>query len=116
MAKTAPKSFSLSNSSQKSPFYEKSQFWSMLCTATPEISSSSENVNSTVFPDYLSFSYDCGEMWLTELTTLLYLFCWFLIQIRNILQWVVVSTMRYRKGDNWMIGTVYSELKVGNLL
>ena len=34
----------------------------MLCTATSDISSSSENINSTaVFQDYLSVSYDYWE-------------------------------------------------------
>ena len=55
-------------------------------------------------------------MLLTEVTTLLYVFHWFLIQIRNILQWTVVATVRYRKSDNWLMETVYSKLKVGNLL
>ena len=40
----------------------------------------------------------------------------FLMQIRHILQWTMVSTVRYRKSDNWMMETVYSEPKVGNLL
>ena len=43
-------------------------------------------------------------------------FHWFLIQTRKILQWKVVSTACYRKSDNWMMETVYSELKVGSLL
>ena len=34
----------------------------------------------------------------------------------DILQWAVDSTVSYRKSDNWMMETVYSELKVGNLL
>ena len=56
MAKTAWKSFSLSSSSQKLPLL---LFWCMLCTATPDHSSSSENINNTPgFPDYLSVSYD----------------------------------------------------------
>ena len=38
-----------------------SQFWCMLCTATPNISSSSENINiKTAFPDCLSVSYYCA--------------------------------------------------------
>ena len=34
-------------------------FWCILCKATPDISSSSANINS-VFPDYFSVSYDYG--------------------------------------------------------
>ena len=45
-----------------------------------------------------------------------YVFHWFLMQIRNILQWAAVSTACYGKSDNWTMETVYSELKVGNLL
>ena len=40
---------------------------------------------------------------------------WFLKQIRKILQWAVIATVRYRKNDNWMMETVFSELKLGNL-
>ena len=40
----------------------------------------------------------------------MYVFHWFLIQICDILQWTVVSTVRYRKSDNWMMEIVYSEL------
>ena len=39
-------------------------------------------------------------------------FTGFLKQIRNILQ--CVFKVRYRKSENWMMETVYSELKVGN--
>ena len=42
-------------------------------------------------------------MKLTKVTTLLYVFHWFLKQICNILQWTVVSTVRYRKSENWMM-------------
>ena len=35
------------------------------------------------------------------------------MQIPNILQWTVVSTVCYSKSDNWMMETLYSELKVG---
>ena len=34
----------------------------------------------------------------------------------NILELTVASTLRYRKSDNWIMVTVHSELKVGNLL
>ena len=51
-----------------------------------------------------------------EVTTLLYAFHWFLIQIHNILQSTVGFKVHYRKKDNWMTETVYSELKAGNLL
>ena len=44
VSKTTSKPLSLSNSSQKSPFFA---FWCMLCTATPDISNSSENINNT---------------------------------------------------------------------
>ena len=57
------------------------------------------------------------HMPLTEVATLLYAFhWWFLIQICNILQWRVGSTVRYRKSGKLMIESVYSELKVRNLL
>ena len=63
------------------------------------------------------WKFKFSGMYLTEVTILLYIFDWFLMQIRNILQWTVVSTARYlKKNDNWMMmETVYSELKVGNL-
>ena len=54
-------------------------------------------------------------MQLTEVTTLLYVSQWFLIQI-NILPWTVGCTVRYSKTGNWMMETIYSELKVDNLL
>ena len=38
------------------------------------------------------------------------------MQDRNILQWTVVFTARYRKSDYWTMETVYSELKAGKLL
>ena len=53
---------------------------------------------------------------LTEVTTLWYGFRWFFIQTRNILQWTVVSTVRYTKCDNWMMETAYSKLNVGNFV
>ena len=46
-------------------------------------------------------------------SNLLHVFHWFLMQIHNILQWTVVSTVFYRKSDNWSMETVYSKLKVG---
>ena len=30
-------------------------------------------------------------------------------------EWTAVSTVGYRKSDNWIMETVYSELKGGNL-
>ena len=38
------------------------------------------------------------------------------MQNHNILQGIVGSTVLYRKIDNWVMETVYSELQVGNLL
>ena len=34
------------------------------------------------------------------------------MQIRNILQWTMVSTARYRKSENWIMETVYSNKKL----
>ena len=44
------------------------------------------------------------------------IFTWVLLQIPNVLQWTVGSTVRYRKSDKWMVKIVYSKLKVGSLL
>ena len=46
----------------------------------------------------------------------LFPFHWFLIEIHNILQWTVGSTVCYRESENWMMETAYSKVKVGNLL
>ena len=74
MVKTASKLFSLSNSSLKSPFLR------FLCTATPNISSSNENINNTARVSRLSFCF----LWLYLNTlwkylTTLFLFLHFLI-------------------------------------
>ena len=54
MAKTVSKSFSPSNSSQKSPFFA---VLILLFTATPDISSSSENIGSAARVSRLSFRF-----------------------------------------------------------
>ena len=63
VVKTASKSFSPSSPSKSNHF---SLFWCMLCTATPDISSSSKNINSTARVFRLSFRF----LWLWYYTTI----------------------------------------------